>query len=927
MASRVGQAFGRFRILERIGAGGMGEVYRARDEHLARDVAIKFLAPGAAQADSRRMEREAHALSTLNHPNIATIHDFVHDEAGDFVVMEFIAGESLSARLKDGPLDVATVLDLARQIASGLDEAHQRGIVHRDLKPGNVMVTPKGQAKIVDFGIAEPARDETNAATATNVLDTKTMGTLAYMAPEQIRGAPVDPRTDVWSFGAVLYELLTGRPPFVENNSLLLADAVLNRVPATPTSQNSAVPAAFDGVILRALNKLPAERFATAGELVAALGVPAGTGPVALPGIRPAGARARSRPRLQLAAAVLGIIGIAAVAAWWIITNRPVATPASKLAVLVADAVNRTGDASLDGVVNELLSTSLEQSKAISVFPRSRLAYVLGELMRRDPATPIDETVGREICARVGLNALVTSSVSRLGDAYVLVVTMTDANGRLIESARESFQKPSELPAKMDASVLTLRQRLGESAASIQTSVPLADVASSSLEAVRFYTQARQRQYAGDPVGAIALYKQAIALDPQFAMAYEYLGVAYTNLQDPTHAEEYLLQAVKLADRVPEAERHKILADYNMLMRNYAVACPHFEVLAELRPLDPTSFLSLGYCKSFTFDYDGAIADTERGLKMQPSQRARVNLAWLKFLSGDAGAALTGANAIRQEVRNNLQAHFVAAQAELALGQIDAAQRTYQTMVSLGGPAEMQGLMGLADIALGTGNWKEAANRLTAARDSADRQQNALASGRVRTALADLALAEGRSGEVAGLMAGLGEQSDLVLVYLAGRTYARAGRLADADRALGAMKLKADAAPADQALAAMLRSEIARARRDTAAAVSEADAAWGLERSVLARETQALAYAAAGRQSDAATAYTDVLRRRTERIAAYDAQSFHRVVQDEYLLGVLLDEMGLREGARPLLEKIVTVWTGGSGALAADARRRLAKSR
>jgi tetratricopeptide (TPR) repeat protein len=364
-----------------------------------------------------------------------------------------------------------------------------------------------------------------------------------------------------------------------------------------------------------------------------------------------------------------------------------------------------------------------------------------------------------------------------------------------------------------------------------------------------------------------------------------------------------------------------------MLMRNYAVACPHFEVLAELRPLDPTSFLSLGYCKSFTFDYDGAIADTERGLKMQPSPRARVNLAWLKFLGGDAGSALTGANAIRKEVQNNLQAHFVAAQAELALGQIDAAQRTYQTMVSLGGPAEMQGLMGLADIALGTGNWKDAGARLTAARDSADRQQNALASGRVRIALAELALAQGRPAEVAGLMAGLGDQSDPVVVYLAGRTYARAGRPADADRAQRAMKLTPDAAPADQALAAMLRSEIARARRDAAAAVTEADAAWGLERSVLARETQALAYVAAGRQSDAATAYTDVLRRRTERIAAYDAQSFHRVVQAEYQLGVLLDDMGLREGARPLLEKIASVWTGEGGALAADARRRLAKGR
>ena len=921
MASRVGQAFGRFRIVERIGAGGMGEVYRAHDEHLNRDVAIKFLTPGTGQGDHRRMEREAHVLSTLNHPNIATIHDFVHDEAGDFVVMELIAGESLSTRLKAGSLEVPVVLDLARQIAAGLDEAHSHGIVHRDLKPGNLMVTPKGQLKIVDFGIAEPARDEANSATVTSIADSRAMGTLAYMSPEQIRGADVDPRTDIWSFGAVLYELLTGRAPFIENNTLLLADAVLNRVPASPSAVNSDVPAAFDRVILRALNKSPAERPGSAGELVAELESPDGT-----PAIRP-----RSRPRLarnravQIISAAVIVAAVAA-AVWWVLGNRPPAAPGSKISVLVGDAVNRTGDASLDDILVELLSTSLQQSQAISVFPGSRVGDVL-RLMKRDASTPLDETVGREIAAREGL-ALVTSSVSRLGDAYLLVVTMTDANGRPLGSARETFQATSELPAKMDASVLTLRQRIGESAASIQkSSVPLADVASSSLEAVRLYTRARQRQYAGDPMGAIPLYKQAIALDPQFAMAYDYLGVAYTNLQNPTHAEEYLSQAVKLAERVPEAERRKILADYSMLRRNYAVACPHFEVLAELRPLDPTSFLSLGYCKSFIFDYTGAIADTERGLKMQPSQRARVNLAWLKFLSGDAAAALTGANGIRQEVPGNLQAHFVAAQAELALRQIEAARRTYDTMVALGGPAEMQGQMGLADIALGTGHWKDARTLLTAARDAADRQQNGLASSRIRSALAELALAEGRSNEAAGLAAGPGDGSDPVLIYLAGRTLARANRAADADRVLAGMKLKADAAPADLALAAMLRSEIARARRDAATAVSEADAAWGLEKSVLAREAQALAYAAAGRPSDAADAYTDVIRRQTERIAAYDAQSFHRVVQAEYRLATLLDDQGLREGARPLLEKIVSVWTGEGGGLAADARRRLAKQR
>ena len=899
----------------------MGEVYRARDEHLAHDVAIKFLAPGAAPADQRRMQREAHALSTLNHANIATIHDFVHDEAGDFVVMERIAGESLATKLKSGPLEVPAALEIARPIASGLDEAHQHGIIHRDLKPGNVMVTPKGQVKIVDFGIAEPIKPDADAATVTFSEAGRTMGTLAYMAPEQIRGATIDPRTDVWGLGAVLYEMLAGRPPFVEQNSLLLADAVLNRVPARPAALNSAVPDAVDRAVMRALNKTADDRFASAGELISSLGLTApGTGSQSIV-LTPAPVRKRIGVLVGLSVAAVAAL---AVVFWSLFGSRPDA-PVTKLTVLVGDAVNRTGDPAFDGILVELLSASLEQSRAISAFPRNGLPAVLAN-MQKASATPIDEQVGREIITRAGLGALVMTSLSRLGDSYVLVVTMTDPNGKPIGSASETFKEPSELPARMDASARTLRARVGESDAAIRkASVPLAEVTSSSLDAVRFFTQARQRQYAGDPVGAIALYKQAIALDPKFAMAYEYIGVAYTNLQDPVHAEEYLSQAVKLAERVPEAERHKILADYHMLRRNYDEACPHFEVIAELRPLDPTSFLSLGLCKSFRFDYKGGIADTARGLKMQATQRARVNLAWLYFLGGDPQTALLGANKLREEVPNNLQAHFVAAQAQLALGQIDVALQTYRTMEALGGPAQMQGLMGLADVALATGRWKDARTHLTAAVALADGQQNTLASGRIRTAMAELALTEGRAAAVPALVEAMKDRSNPILVYLAGRTLARAGRIAEADKVRATMSSGADVVPADRSLAAMLTAEIALARRDSTAAVTAADAAWSHEGSVLARETQARAYASAGRKADAAAAYEDVLKRQTERIAAHDAQSFHRVVQDQYQLAVLLDEAGQRERAKPLFEKIVSLWTGESGALGADAKRRLAK--
>jgi len=388
-ASFTGRTFGRYRLLERIGAGAMGEVYRAHDDRLDRDVAVKVIRSGTVVDDDarRRLKREADTLSKLNHPNIATIYDFDSDAGVDFVVMELVAGQTLSQRARAGAIDERELLRIGALIALGLGEAHEHGVIHRDLKPGNVMLTPKGQVKLLDFGLArrDVAFDKT-AATASGTLS----GTFPYMAPEQLRNQSVGPWTDVWALGAVLYELATGRRPFGGDDLASTIDGILNHAPEPPSTINASLSPGFEQVILKALSKPAAERYQSAAEFGAAL-------QALQPGAASSTTGARwsvmttARPRRSVlmrwtAAAVLlvGVLVALGRFAW-----RTPRAPVDRLSVLVGGVENRTGDTTFDQMLPELLATTLEQSRAITVYPRSNMGYVLRR-MQRDPATPID---------------------------------------------------------------------------------------------------------------------------------------------------------------------------------------------------------------------------------------------------------------------------------------------------------------------------------------------------------------------------------------------------------------------------------------------------------------------------------------------------------------------------------------------------------
>src|SRR5262245_14274062 len=418
----IGKTLSHYLVVEQAGAGGMGVVYRARDQRLERDVALKLLPEGmlADEAARHRFHREAVALSRLNHPGIAVVHDFDTRDGRDFLVMEYVPGRTLAALLESGPLDEKVVRDLGGQITAALDEAHRLGIVHRDLKPGNIMVTPAGRVKVLDFGLArlrpagEPSQADTVTATAGLV------GTPPYMAPEQLRGESVDARSDIFSLGVVLYEMATGRRPFEQRQSTLLIDAILHAAPPSPRSLNPALSAGLESVILRCLEKNPAARFQTAADGRAALGAGAQTQAASL---RPPWSATRRWATTALAVLALAVLALTANV---LLKRRDRDAPPSPSAPQPADSLavlpfeNAGGNPDMEYLsdgITETLINNLAQLPSLRVIARNTAFLYKGK-------NPDVRQVGKDL----GVRAVLTGRVQRHGDSLLIRAELAETS-------------------------------------------------------------------------------------------------------------------------------------------------------------------------------------------------------------------------------------------------------------------------------------------------------------------------------------------------------------------------------------------------------------------------------------------------------------------------------------------------------------------